>query len=328
MFTRRNLIIGMTAILLILLPLLANQASQPYLISFSSRILIYALAAVSLDLLLGYSGLISLGHAAFVGIGAFAVAICSYHKQEMSPLFSWPFVFPGSDQAILVLPLAMLAAGCAAAVIGSLSLRTRGMHFIMITLAFAQMLFYFFVSLEKYGGNDGLSLYSRNLLPGFDLSNDLHFYYLCLGALVFFLFFAVRLVNSRFGLVIRGAGNNERRLKALGVNAYKFKLAVFVLSGAGAGLAGGLLANQTEYVSPGLMHWTLSGELMVMVLLGGLGSLFGPVLGAAVFLILEEVLAAYTEHWMVYMGLLLILTVIFAKSGLFGLISGEGKKND
>ena len=198
----------------------------------------------------------------------------------------------------------------------------------MITLAFAQMIYYFFVSLEKYGGDDGLSLYSRSSLPGLDLGNDIHFYYLCLASLFAFLFLSVRLVQSRFGLIIRGASNNERRINALGIDSYRYKLACFVIAGAGAGLAGGLLANQTEYVSPGLMHWTLSGELMVMVLLGGLGTLFGPVLGAAVYLLMEETLAMYTEHWMIYMGPFLILVVIFAKKGLFGLVVGEKKDHD
>jgi branched-chain amino acid transport system permease protein len=238
-----------------------------------------------------------------------------------------PFVLMGSENGLLVLPLAILVAAFAALVIGALCLRTTGMHFIMITLAFAQMLYYFFVSLEKYGGDDGLSLYARNSFPGLDLADDLQFYYLCLTALGLFLFFTCRLVNSRFGLIIRGAGNNDRRIKGLGIHANSYKLVTFMIAGGGAGLAGALLANQTEYVSPGLMHWTLSGELMVMVLLGGLGTLFGPVLGAAVFLLLEEGLAMHTEHWMVYMGPVLILVVIFAKHGLFGLLTGGNSRD-
>jgi branched-chain amino acid transport system permease protein len=328
MFKRIHLIIGCCALALFLLPLVAQMTGEPYLLSLGSRILIYALAAVSLDLLLGYGAMISLGHAAFVGIGAYVVGIFHFHGFEATPLISWPFLLPGSENGLIVLPLAMLTAGFGALIVGALSLRTTGMHFIMITLAFAQMLYYFFVSLEKYGGDDGLSLYSRNHIPGLDLGNDLHFYYLCLGALCLFLFFTCRLVNSRFGLIIRGAGNNDRRIRGLGIHSNSYRLAAFVIAGCGAGLAGALLANQTEYVSPGLMHWTLSGELMVMVLLGGLGTLFGPVVGAAVFLLLEEVLAMYTEHWMVYMGPILVLTVVFAKRGLFGLLAGGNKKND
>jgi len=324
---RKKILLITGAVLFASLPLVATLAGQEYFISLFSRILIYALAAVSLDLLLGFSGMTSLGHAAYVGIGAYVVGICFFHSSEMEPLFSFPFIFTGSENGLLVLPLAMIVSALFALVIGSLCLRTKGMHFIMITLAFAQMIYYFFVSLEKYGGDDGLSLYSRSSLPGLDLGNDMQFYYLCLGCLMAFLFLSFHLVRSRFGLILRGGSNNERRINALGINSYNYKLVCFVIAGAGAGLAGGLLANQTEYVSPGLMHWTLSGELMVMVLLGGLGTLFGPVIGAAVFLLMEETLAMYTEHWMVYMGPFLVFVVIFAKKGLYGLIIGEKNSN-
>ena len=313
------------ALFFLLFPIVAKTAGQSYFISLTSRVLIYALAAVSLDLLIGYSGMISLGHAAYVGIGAYVVGIFFFHSSEMEPLLNWPFVVQGSENALVVFPLAMLVSAVFALVFGALSLRTKGMHFIMITLAFAQMLYYFFVSLEKYGGDDGLSLYARSSLPGLELGNDIQFYYLCLGLLYGFLFISNRLVGSRFGLVLRGACDNERRLSALGMNGYPYKLVCFVIAGAGAGLAGALMANQTEYVSPGLMHWTMSGELMVMVLLGGIGTLFGPVLGAAVYLLMEETLAMYTEHWMVYMGPFLILVVLFAKKGLFGLLVGKNR---
>ncbi|GAB6193534.1 branched-chain amino acid ABC transporter permease [Desulfocastanea catecholica] len=326
--SRKTIVIGGGALLLFFLPVVAELTGQPYLLSLGSRVVIYALAAVSLDLLLGYSGMISLGHAAFIGIGAYVVGISHFHSYEATPFLSVPFLLSGSENGLFVLPLAILVAAFAALIIGALCLRTTGMHFIMITLAFAQMLYYFFISLEKYGGDDGLSLYARNSLPGLDLGNDVHFYYLCLAALGLFLLFTCRLVNSRFGLIIRGAGNNERRIKGLGIRSTSYKLVTFVIAGGGAGLAGALLANQTEYVSPGLMHWTLSGELMVMVLLGGLGTLFGPVLGAAGFLLLEEGLAMYTEHWMVYMGPVLILAVVFAKRGLFGLLAGGNSRDD
>ncbi len=325
---RKTAVLVLGAAMLLLLPPLALLAGQSYFITLFCRILIYGLAAVSLDLLLGYGGMISLGHAAFVGIGAYVVGVLYVHSFQMEPLISFPFVLPGSENGLLVLPAAVAISAMFALVIGALCLRTRGMHFIMITLAFAQMLYYFFVSLEKYGGDDGLPLYSRSSVPGLDLNNDLHFYYFCLALLVLFLFLAKRLVGSRFGIMVRGASNNERRLNALGVSAYRYKLACFVIAGAGAGLAGGLLANHTEYVSPGLMHWTMSGELMVMVLLGGLGTLYGPVLGAVVFLLLEEFLAMYTAHWMVYMGPFLVLVVLFAKRGLFGLITGEANDHD
>ena len=319
--SRRTIIISAGTLFLALLPIGASLFGELYLVSLFSRILIYALAAVSLDLLIGYGGLVSLGHAAFVGIGGYVTAIFYHHQFEQEAIFG---LIPGSDNALLIWPLAMLAAALCAAVIGSLSLRTSGMHFIMITLAFAQMLYYFVVGLEAYGGDDGLSLFSRNILAGLDLNDDMQFYYVCLCCLALFLLFVSRLVQSRFGLVLRGAASNSRRIKALGIAGKRYQLICFIIGGAGAGLAGALLANQSEYVSPGMLHWTVSGELMVMVLLGGLGTLFGPVLGAGAFLLLEEVLAMYTEHWMVYLGPILIIVVLFAKRGLFGALIGKG----
>ncbi|MBT8353034.1 MAG: branched-chain amino acid ABC transporter permease [Desulfofustis sp.] len=315
---RKTMLIAGGGLCFCLLPWAAILFGEQYLISLFTRILIYALAAVSLDLLIGYGGLISLGHAAFVGIGGYVTAIFFHHSFEDELIAG---ILPGSENALLVWPMAVLAAAGLALLIGSLSLRTSGMHFIMITLAFAQMLYYFAVGLEKYGGDDGLSLYSRNQLAGMDLGSDMQFYFICLFFLALFLFLADRLVKSRFGLVLRGASSSRRRINALGIPARNYKLVCFVIGGAGAGLAGALLVNQTEYVSPGLLHWTMSGELMVMVLLGGLGSLFGPVLGAAVYLLLEETLAMYTEHWMVYLGPILIIVVLFAKRGLFGLLT-------
>jgi len=318
--TRKAVVISLGIIFLALLPPAAGYFDEPYFISLFSRILIYALAAVSLDLLIGYGGLVSLGHAAFIGIGGYVTAIFFHHAFEGTALFGF---IPGSDNALLVWPLAVIVAALAAAVIGTLSLRTSGMHFIMITLAFAQMLYYFGVGLEAYGGDDGISLFSRNGLGGLDLSDDLQFYYVCLCCLGGFLLLGDRLVRSRFGLVLRGAASNSRRIKALGINGRRYQLVCFIIGGGGAGLAGALLANQTEYVSPGMLHWTLSGELLVMVLLGGLGTLFGPVLGAAAFLLLEETLGMYTEHWMVYLGPILIIAVLYAKRGLFGLLTGR-----
>jgi len=324
-YERKQICLVVFALLLILLPPLVSAAGEPYLVSLFSRILIYALAAASLDLILGYGGLVSLGHAAFFGIGAYVVGILAHHDFEESALLGWSWAVSGTDNALLAWPAAVVCAALLAAIIGALSLRTSGMHFIMITLAFAQMLFYFFVSLEGYGGDDGLTLFARNTLPGLDLGNDTHFYYVCLGLLCAFLFLARRLVGSRFGMVIRGCRENEKRMQSLGFPTYRYKLLCFVIAGAAAGLAGALIANQIEYVSPGLMHWTRSGVILVMVLLGGSGTLYGPVLGAAAFLLLEEVLASYTEHWMVYFGPLLILVVLFARHGLYGILAGREK---
>jgi len=317
--SRKTGVLTVGLLLLLCLPLLAEGVGQPYLISLFSLILIYALAAVSLDLLIGYGGMASLGHGAFFGVGAYSIGILAFHHEQEAAL--WLGV-PGTDNALLAWPLAVLLSGLLAAAIGAVCLRTRGMHFIMITLAFGQMLFFFFVSLEAYGGDDGLSLWNRSRLFGLDLSHDTSFYYLCLSLLLGFLYFCRRLVDSRFGRVIRGCKQNERRMQALGFPTYRYQLACFTLAGAGAGLAGALVANQTEFVSPDLLHWTRSGEILIMVLLGGTGTLFGPVLGAAALLLLEEVLAMYTEYWMVFLGPVLVGVVLFARRGLYGLLVG------
>mgnify|MGYP000280104293 FL=1 len=319
---RKTIAIVAGALLLVALPVIAGLTDEPYLVTLASRILIYALAAVSLDLMLGFGGMVSLGHAAFFGIGAYGVGILSMHAFEGTVLFNWPLAIGGSQAALTVWPLAVLFSAAAAGIIGALSLRTTGMHFIMITLAFAQMLYYFFVSLEAYGGDDGLSLFARNTLPGLDLGDDRQFYFVCLAALALFLFFSWRLVHSRFGMVIRGCKDNERRMKSLGFPTFRYRLVCVIIAGAGAGLAGALIANQTEYVSPGLMHWTRSGEILVMVLLGGMGTLFGPVLGAATLLLMEEFLSIYTEHWMVFLGPFLVVVVLFAKRGIYGILAG------
>lgn len=309
-------------LLFLILPPVAEATDNSYLISLCSRFLLYALAAVSLDLILGYGGMVSLGHAVYVGVGAYVVAILAFHQQEGTLLLEWPIQIAGTDNGLITIPAAVIISSVVACIFGALSLRTRGMHFIMITLAFAQMVYYFFSSLETYGGDDGVSMWARNTLPGIDLGDDTSYYYLCLAALAVFFFLSYRLVHSRFGRVIRGCKENELRMQILGFNTYRYQLACFTIAGGGAGLAGALLANQTEFVSPGLMHWSHSGELLVMVILGGLGSLIGPILGALTLLSLEEILSAYTEHWMVFLGAFLVLIVLFAKQGIYGLLKG------
>ncbi len=318
--TRRQAVHLGALLFLVLLPPVALALDEPFYISLASRILIYGLAAASLDLILGFGGMVSFGHAAFFGAGGYVVGILFVHGFDGTAFLG---LIPGTDSALVAWPLAMLAAGLLALVIGAVSLRTGGVYFIMITLAFAQMLYFFFVSLEAYGGDDGLSMYGRSRIPGFDLSADATFYYVCLGAVAAFLGLGHRLVGSRFGRVIVGVRENERRMTALGFPTYRYKLACFVIAGATAGLAGALIANQTEFVSPSLMHWTRSGEIMVMVILGGMGTLFGPVVGAAVFLLLEEVLSTWTEHWMIVLGPLLIFFVLFARRGIYGWIVGR-----
>ena len=325
--TRTTYILLTGLVFLLALPPVASALEQPFYTGLFSRILIYALAAVSLDLILGYGGMVSFGHAAFFGAGAYVVGILAFHGVEETTLLSWPLTVMGTDNAFLSWTVAVLASAGLAVVIGAISLRTSGVYFIMITLAFAQMMFYFFISLEKYGGDDGLSLLTRSRIGGLDLNDEVTFYYLCLSLLICFLLLSHRLVNSRFGMVIRGCKENELRMSALGFPTYRYKLICFVIAGAGAGLSGALIANQTEFVSPSLMHWTVSGEILVMVILGGMGTLFGPVFGAAAFLLLEEFLSIYTEHWMLFLGPAMILVVLFARRGLYGSLVERERQN-
>lgn len=310
-------------------PPLAVATGNDYLVPSVSRILIYALAAVSLNLMVGYTGLVSLGHAAYLGIGAYVVGILSFHAAEASTIFG----LPGTVQALISVPLAILVAGLAAFVLGALCLRTSGIYFIMITLAFAQMIFFITVSLERYGGDDGLFMYAGpNRLAGLDLADERLFFYVCLAILAGFVLFSLRLVRSRFGRTLGAIRQNEARMITLGCNVYRHKLAVFVIAGAGAGLAGALLANQASYVSPDLLHWTRSGELLFMVILGGSGSLLGPVLGAVAFLLLEEYLPVMfdaaglhllQEHWRIVFGPLLIAVMLINRRGIHGLLFRE-----
>ena len=297
-------------VLLILLGfLLALLFGETFYTRFATRMMIYVLVAISLDIILGYGGMVSFGHAAFFGVGAYTVAILAQH---------------GVQSAFLVWPLAILFSAIAAALIGVISLRTSGVYFIMITLAFAQMLYYFFFSLDQYGGNDGLPLLTRNSFGGlFDVSRHTTFHYLVFAILILLLFLSHRLVHSHFGIVIRGIRENERRMSSIGFARNRYRLTAFVISGAMVGLAGALIANQTLYISPAIMHWTKSGEMLVMVILGGMRTLFGPVLGAVVFLLAEEILSSYTEHWMIIMGPFLLLVVLFARNGIYGLLPGE-----
>ncbi len=298
--------------LLLAFPLVAQALDQPFYIGFASRVLIFALAATSLNLIVGFGGMVSFGHAAFFGVGAYAVAILMRHG-VVSAWISWP--------------IAIAAAAACALGVGAISLRTRGVYFIMITLAFAQMLYYLAVSSKAYGGDDGLSLARRSaLVPGLELKSDATFYYVVLVSFVLVLVALYRLVNARFGRVMQGIRENEARMEAVGYPVYRYKLIAFTLAGAVAGLAGALLANQNGFVSPNLMHWTQSGSLLVMVILGGVGYLYGGVLGAVVLLVLEEALSGYTLHWQLALGALLLAVVLRAPNGIASL-ARRGARN-
>jgi branched-chain amino acid transport system permease protein len=292
-------------LILAFLPLLAPLAGGSYLVSLGSRVMIFAIAAVSLDVLVGYGALISFGHAAFVGLGAYAVGILSVY---------------GITDALVSLPAALATSAAYAFLTGLVCLRTKGVYFIMITLAFGQMAFFTASSLAPFGGDDGLTIAARNTVAGFALlRNEGAFYYVVLFCLLATYLFCRALVGSRFGRVVRGAKENPVRVATLGFDVYRFQLATYVIAGALAGLAGYLLANATEFVSPAYMSWQRSGELIVMVLLGGLGSLDGAIIGAAAYLLTEEWLSGVTEHWKVIFGPVLVLIVLFARGGLLGL---------
>jgi branched-chain amino acid transport system permease protein len=290
-------------------PLVMLAIDQQFYISFAARILIYAIAAASLNLVLGYGGMVSFGHAAFFGAGAYVVGILAAE---------------GLTSLWIAWPMAIAVAALAALVIGAISLRTRGVYFIMITLAFAQMIYYIFVSLKAYGGDDGMSLPSRSTGLGVRLSNDLVWYYLVLFLLIIILYLLGRLLRSRFGRVIEAIRENETRASAIGYPVYRYKLLCFVISGAIAGLAGALIANQTSYVGPALLHWIQSGTLMIMVILGGVGRFWGGPVGAAALLALEELfsgsplLGPYSLFWQLPVGVILLAVVLFAPQGIAG----------
>jgi branched-chain amino acid transport system permease protein len=302
----RTAITVLTIAGLLLLPLYSSISGNIFVLTLFTRIVIFALAAASLNLIMGYGGMMSFGHAAYLGIGGYVVGILA-HEGIGSGFIQWP--------------VALAASALFALVIGALSLRTRGVYFIMITLAFAQMAYYVASGLSRYGGDDGLTVYKRSDFGGLiNLSSRVQFYYLCLGCLFGGIYLIWRIVNSRFGMVVQGVRSNEQRMQAIGFPANRYRLVCFVIAGTICGLAGALLANNTDFISPAVMYWTRSGDLMVMVVLGGMGSLFGPMIGAIVFLVLEEFLSQITEYWALIMGPLLLLIVLFGRGGIMGVL--------
>jgi branched-chain amino acid transport system permease protein len=303
----RNVAIAALLLALLLLPVYVELGGSRFLLTLFTRILILAMASVSLNLILGYGGMMSFGHAAYLGIGGYAVGMLA-HEGVFSGFIQWP--------------VALLASALFALVIGALSLRTRGVYFIMITLAFAQMAYYIVAGLARYGGDDGLTIYKRSqFIAPINLSNKIQFYYICLGLLFASIYLVWRIVNSRFGLTIQGARSNDTRMRAIGFPTYRYKLVCFVIAGTMCGLAGALLSNHTDFVSPAMMYWTRSGDLIIMVVLGGMASAFGPLFGAVALLVLEEVLSGITEYWQIILGPLLLLVVLFARGGIDGLLA-------
>ncbi len=320
--TFRNVAVAALLIFLALLPVYSHMTGNTFIMTLFTRIVILAIGAVSLNLIMGFGGMVSFGHAAYLGIGGYAVGILAYE---------------GINSAWIQWPIALVACALFALITGALSLRTRGVYFIMITLAFAQMIYYVGISLDRYGADDGLTIYQRSDFGGLiDLSDRTVFYYVCFACLMGTCYLVWRMVNSRFGLVIQGARSNERRMRAIGFPTFRYRLTCFVIAGVMCGLAGILLANQTDFVSPAMMHWTRSGEFIVMAVLGGMGSVLGPVIGAVALLVLEETLphmisvvgeavtgapvVAAKEYWALILGPMLLLVVLFARGGIDSLL--------
>ncbi|WP_397473485.1 branched-chain amino acid ABC transporter permease [Pusillimonas sp.] len=297
------------------LPIIAHLIGESYFITYATRILIMALAAAGLNIALGYGGMISLGHALYLGLGAYAVGICAHH---------------GIASGWVQLLIALAVGGALACVLGLICLRTKGMAFIMITLAFAQMFYFLVVTLDDYGGDDGLPIAARSIFGNLNIENSTVFYYLSFAVLAATLLFTARMVKARFGRVIRGCHSNHPRMLSLGYDTMRYRLAAYVISALICVIAGFLLANLVRFASPSYLMWIVSGELMVMVILGGMGTVMGPVVGAVVVLLIEAVFANSSfglptpmatfinDHWMAVLGIVVVLGTMLVEKGLYG----------
>ncbi|RMH47922.1 MAG: branched-chain amino acid ABC transporter permease [Alphaproteobacteria bacterium] len=320
--TREGAVNAVILALLAAVALAGAAGDRPFLVTLAAKVAILGLAGVGLNIALGFGGLVSFGHAAFFGLGGYVAGILASHAQNYEPVAEWPITIAGTQEMLIIWPAALAACALAAAVIGALSLRTSGIFFIMITLAFAQMLYYFAISWPAYGGEDGLPIYLRNAFPGLDTMDGLQFFALCLAALVLGVGLSWRLRDSRFGLALEAARQNPERVAAVGIRVFRVRLAAFVISAAITGLAGALYADLNRFVSPAMLSWQTSGELIVLVILGGVGRLWGPVAGAGLFVFLEHVLGGVSEYWQALLGLMLLGVVLFARGGLLGLLAG------
>lgn len=309
------------AALLLIVPLVALALNEPFYITLATKIAILALAAVGLNLALGQGGLVSFGHATFFGLGGYSMGILASHAQNFTPLMEVPFVIEGTNSMPVIWLVAILSSAVVALVVGALSLRTSGVYFIMVTLAFGQMFYYFTISWPAYGGEDGLSIYVRNQFPGMNTLVPIQFFAICYVLLMFALFLMSRLNNSNFGMALAGARQNPERAQAVGINLFRLRLTAFVISGAVTGLAGALFADLNRFVSPTMFSWHTSGQIMIFIILGGVARLYGPVAGAALYIVLEHYLGGLSEYWTLYLGTILIFVVLFARGGLIGAFS-------
>ncbi len=313
--TRRTVLTIAVMVLVGLLPPLLYWSGNAFYLDLATRLVILAIAATSLNLILGYGGMVSFGHAAFVGIGAYAVGIPAHH-----------WLYGGMDaiattSGYVQIALAVGVAGFFALLTGLVCLRTTGVYFIMITMAFAQMAYYLILSIEEYGGDDGLVIDTRSEFTWISLDDPIQLFFLAYVSLVIAMLIVRMIVNSRFGMVVQGAKGNPERMATLGFNVYVFRLVAYVISGAMAGYAGALLGNFTTFISPEMMDWSRSGELMFMVILGGASTSVGPVIGAVVFIVLEEFLSHFTVYWHLPFGLMLMAVVLFARGGFVGMLT-------
>ena len=311
--------------LLLATALIAQAMGETYIITLATRAAILALAGVGLNIALGLGGLVSLGHAAFFGLGGYAMGILAFHAQNYMPIWG---VIEGTKSMPVIWLVALVASGLAALVIGALSLRTTGVYFIMITLAFGQMLFYFAISWPTYGGEDGMSIYLRNDFPGVNTLVPMNFFLICFAVLAVVLVLADRLGKSAFGLALQASRQNVARVEAVGLAPYRLRLIAFTISGAITGLSGALFADLNRFVSPSMLSWHMSGEIMILVILGGIARLSGPVAGAMLFIALEYVLEDVSHYWHVYLGAILLGVVLFARGGVIGLIAGREVAHD
>lgn len=309
---------ALIALMLLAVPVTAWYADEPFIITLSTKVAILALAGVGLNLALGYGGLVSFGHATFFGLGGYTMGILASHAQSYTPLLESPFLIEGTKSMPIIWLFAIVISAAFAFIIGLLTLRTSGVYFIMATLAFGQMFYYFTISWPTYGGEDGLSIYVRNEFPNLNTLDPIQFFGICFVLLMIVIFFLSKLNASAFGLALNAARQNNERVQAVGISPLKLQLVAFTLSGAITGLAGALYADLNRFISPTMFSWQTSGEIMIFVILGGVARLYGPVAGAAIFILLEHVLGGLSEFWHIYLGAILLLVVLFAKGGLIG----------
>ncbi len=306
----------------------AQVVEEPFYITLATRAAVFAVAGVGLNIALGQGGLVSLGHAIFFGLGGYTMGILASHAQTYTPLMESPFLIEGTKSMLIIWCVAVLVSGLAALLIGALSLRTTGVYFIMITLAFGQMFYYFSVSWSAYGGDDGLSIYVRNEFPGLNTLDPIQFFLIVFCVLLIVLGIARMISRSSLGLALNAARQSPERVQTVGISPFRLRLLVFFLSGMITGLAGALFADLNRFVSPSMFSWQTSGEIMVFIILGGVARLCGPVVGAVVYIGLEHYLGELSDYWHVYLGALLLLIVLYARGGIMGLLVGREKIHD